>query len=169
MRAQGWAAETQKAMSCGTRAQRRGRSVRPSRRLWQAGLQVGDRPGWWGAGAGAGGQGRAARCSRAGRQPGRGGADRAPWRFPPSVVCMAQAPASNWEAKELDLAPAEGRHHGGRGPAHGPPTQEGDLCGQSPRGHTPQLFLCSHQGQDLTQLSALSYGKGVEAPLRSEF
>lgn len=45
----------------------------------------------------------------------------------------------------------------------GPSTQEGDLCGQSPRGHTPQLFLCSHQGRDPEQPSALSYGMGVEA------
>lgn len=48
-------------------------------------------------------------------------ADEEPTELPggsqPSVLCMAQAPASDWETKELDLAPGGGRYNGGRGPA----------------------------------------------------
>lgn len=112
-----------------TRAQKRGKSVRPSKTV--ASRAPGGQPTWLVRSRG----GLPGRAEQVGSQ-----AEEQPTELPggsqPPALRMGQAPANDWEAKELPLAPEGGRSHKGRGPTHGPPTQEGDPCGQSPRGHT---------------------------------
>lgn len=90
------------------RVQRRGRWVGPGNRQTVA-SRAPSRSRW------------PPRQSRAGRQPGRGQACRAPWRFPANAWCTGAASGPRTERSGSQT-----------------PTQEGDLGGRSPRGtHTP--------------------------------
>ena len=103
--------ETQRVPSPVTGAQRRGNgSGRASRApggqsTWQGGVWAGEEP--------------PGRAEQVGSQ-----AEAEPAVLPggsrPGALDIGHGPAHKWGAKELDLAPGGGRHHGGRGPAHGP-------------------------------------------------
>ena len=95
------------------------------------------------------GRGGAARESRAGGQPGRGGACGAPWRFPARGPRHWTWPGPQVGGKGAGFSPRGRKASWREGSSSRTPTQERDLCGQSPRGHTPQLPLCRHLSPEL--------------------
>lgn len=142
-------------MSQGTRAQRRGESVRPSKTgkqssRWAANL-AGDKPG----------EGLPGSAEQVGSQ-----AEQQPTELPggsrPSVLCMAQAqPTTGRPRSWVWPQGEEGLMEGGVQLTD--PQLKRETCMARAHGDTHTAVPVSHQGRDPEQPSALSYGMDVEA------